>query len=91
MNTRNVEKYKVLKANTERLKKSAIIDMQNKLNEDWHENLRQKKDKKNENGEFLCWLSCGYTLSLCLHYITLINLSLSLSLSSFLKQENAST
>ena len=45
MNTRNVEKYKVLKANTERLKKSAIIDMQNKLNEDWHENLSQEKDK----------------------------------------------
>ena len=79
MDTRNVEKFKVFKAHTERLKKSAIIHMQNKLNEDWHEELSQKMDEKNENGEFLCWLSCDYTLNLCLHYITLINLSLSLS------------
>ena len=34
MNTRNVEKYKVQHAHTERLKKSAIIYMQNILNED---------------------------------------------------------
>ena len=34
MNTRNVEKYKVQHAYTERLKKSAIIYMQNILNED---------------------------------------------------------
>ena len=52
--------------------------MQNKLNEDWHKDLSQEKDEKNENGEFLCWFSCDFTLNLFLHYITLINLSLSL-------------
>ena len=34
MDTRNIEKFKVFTAHTERLKKSAIIHMQNKLNED---------------------------------------------------------
>ena len=33
MNTRNAEKYKVYDAKTERLKSSAIISMQNMLNE----------------------------------------------------------
>ena len=34
LNTRNVEKFKVQHAHTDRLKKSAIIHMQNILNED---------------------------------------------------------
>ena len=34
METRKVEKFKVLNAHTERFKKSAIIYMQQKLNED---------------------------------------------------------
>ena len=34
MNTRNKEKYLVQYANTERLKKSAIVYMQNLLNKD---------------------------------------------------------
>ena len=34
MDTRKVEKFKVFKANTERLKESSIIHIQNKLNED---------------------------------------------------------
>ena len=33
MKTRNFEKYKVQKAHTERLKRSAVIYMQNLLNE----------------------------------------------------------
>ena len=33
METRNPEKYRVQKANTERLKRSALVYMQNLLNE----------------------------------------------------------
>ena len=35
MGTRKPEKFKVIKANTERFKKSAMIYMQNLLNQQW--------------------------------------------------------
>ena len=77
METRKAERFKLDDANTERLRKSAIIHMQNLLN------LNEQKTYLLQNipfvnSEFQCMQILVITLYLCMHCITvLINLHLS--------------
>ena len=47
MELRNIEKYKILKCNTERLRRSSIVRMQVQLNE---EENKQNKTRKRKPG-----------------------------------------